>query len=313
MSVNSSLAFIFPGQGSQKLGMLSDYYQEYAIIRDTFNEANEVLGFNLWDIILNDENRLNQTIYTQPALLAASIAVFRLLELETAVQPTLMAGHSLGEYSALVAANAISFADGLRLVHARGQYMQEAVPSDQGAMSVFLGLDDKSVDEICQKAQEKGVVSAANFNSPGQVVVAGEYHAVIYALELAKEKGAKRAQLLPVSVPSHCLLMKPAADKLIVNLNQINIQKPQTSIIHNVDLETHDNADDIREALIKQLYKPVRWTETIQLMSDEKINTFVEIGSGRVLTGLNKRIVKTNTYLYTDNLASFHQVLESLA
>ncbi|TNF66361.1 MAG: [acyl-carrier-protein] S-malonyltransferase [Gammaproteobacteria bacterium] len=312
MSANSKIAYVFPGQGSQKKAMLSDYYQEFSLVRDTFNEASEALGFDLWNIILNDENRLSQTAYTQPALLAGSIAIYRLLLAKSELKPTLMAGHSLGEYSALVAAGSLDFSDALKLVHLRGQLMQEAVPSDVGAMSAILGLDDQTVIEVCQKASNEGIVTAANFNSPGQVVIAGERNAVINASELAKQSGAKRAQILPVSVPSHCMLMKPAAEKLAEALEKIQLEIPKIPVIHNVDVEIHNHADEIRQALVHQLYSPVKWSKTIQLMAAEGIDVFIELGSGKVLTGLNKRIVKDKHYLASDSVGGFNQVLECL-
>ncbi|MCF6807091.1 ACP S-malonyltransferase [Thiotrichales bacterium 19S9-12] len=313
MSVSSKLAFIFPGQGSQKLGMLNDFYQKYTVVKETLKEANEILGFDLWEIMQNDENKLSQTAFTQPALLASSIAIYRVLIEKSQRYPILMAGHSLGEYSALVAAGSLSFSDGLKLVHLRGQLMQEAVASDVGSMSAILGLDDESVMSACQKAQDKGIVSAANFNSPGQVVIAGEKEAVMYASEIAKELGAKRAQILPVSVPSHCLLMKPAASKLLDVLNNIEINKPKISVLHNVDVETHAHPDEIRHALVKQLYSPVQWSKTITTIAQDGVRVFVEVGSGKVLTGLNKRIVKDVVTMTTDPLEHFDQVLKTLA
>lgn len=306
----SKVAFVFPGQGSQKMGMLDDYYQNYSIVKDTFLQANDILGFDLWHIITKDEQKLSQTAYTQPALLAASIAIYRLLSEH--ITPYVMAGHSLGEYSALVAAGSLSFKDALKLVHLRGQLMQEATPNDTGAMSAILGLDDQTVIAICDQAKAKGIVSAVNFNSPGQVVIAGEKEAVIYASELAKEQGAKRAQLLPVSVPSHCALMKPAAEKLKETLADISIYPPKITVIHNVDVTSHLNEDAIRQALVRQLYSPVRWSQTIKKMSDEGVDLFIEVGSGKVLTGLNKRIVKDKTYLATDMISAFQGVIDLL-
>ncbi|MCF6765360.1 ACP S-malonyltransferase [Thiotrichales bacterium 19S3-7] len=312
MSANSKIAYVFPGQGSQKKAMLNDFYHNFNLVKETFAQANEALGFDLWEIISNDENRLSQTAYTQPALLAGSIAIYRLLSDKRDLQPMLMAGHSLGEYSALVAAGSLTFSDALKLVHLRGKLMQESVPSDVGAMSAIIGLDDQAVIDVCQSVHNEGIVSAANFNSPGQVVIAGERNAVLAASELAKQKGAKRAQILPVSVPSHCQLMKPAAEKLAQALEQVNIKTPEVAVIHNVDVQMHHHPDEIRQALVRQLYSPVKWSETVTLMADEGIEAFIEVGSGKVLSGLNKRIVKEKHYLATDTIEQFNHVLECL-
>ncbi len=284
-------AFIFPGQGSQKLGMLSDFYQEYAQVADIFTEASDVLGYDLWQTIQNDEQKLGQTEYTQPALLASSIAIWRVYQSLGHDQPAYLAGHSLGEYSALVAAGALSFADGLRLVAKRGQLMQSAVPQGQGAMAVVLNLTNEQVQQCCQQVTS-GLVSAVNFNAPGQVVIAGETMAVDAALPIAKEMGAKRAMRLPVSVPSHCALMAPAAERLQQALAQVIISQPTLPVIHNVDVEMHEQPEDIMRALVAQLTGPVRWVETIEKLSSLDVDQFVECGPGAVLTGLGKRIIK---------------------
>ena len=287
-------AIVLPGQGSQKLGMLSDYYEQFNLVRKTFDESSKELGFDLWDIIQNKEDVLSQTEYTQPALLASSIAIYRLLLSKGLSLPTVLAGHSLGEYSALVCANSLTFGDALRLVRARGKYMQEAVPKGVGGMSAIIGLTDEQVRQLCLEASVETEVSPANYNSPGQVVISGEIEAVRRANILAKDYGARKAQNLPVSVPSHCALMKPAAERLRKLLENITVSTPTIKVIHNVDVLTHEHGDDIKEALVKQLYQSVRWSETIIKMSHEMdVGRVIECGPGKVLSGLNKRIEKS--------------------
>lgn len=289
--MKTEIAFIFPGQGSQRLGMLQSAYQASKIVRDTFAEANEVLKADLWQICQRDEVKLNQTQYTQPVLLAASVALWRAWQVSHGDKmPSFMAGHSLGEYSALVCAGAIQFVDAVGLVAKRGELMSEAVPSGMGAMAAIIGLDDASVITACEKAANHRVVSAVNFNSPGQVVIAGEKAAVEDTGQLLKEMGAKRVKMLPVSVPSHCALMQPAAEKLAEVLSQINIASPKIPVVHNVDVAMHKAPEMIREALIRQLYSPVRWMETIEFLIKQGVTTLIECGPGKVLTGLNKRI-----------------------
>ncbi|MGA2655236.1 MAG: ACP S-malonyltransferase [Gammaproteobacteria bacterium] len=284
----NKIAFIFPGQGSQSLGMLAKF-ADHAELKNTFAQASEVLGLDLWDLTQNGpEAKLNETEFTQPAILTASIALWRIWQNEKGEAPSVLAGHSLGEYSALVAAQSLDFQDAVSLVSKRGQFMQAAVPEGVGAMAAVLGLSDEEVKAICVNASEHEIVSAVNFNSPGQVVIAGHKYAVNRALDLIKQAG-KRAILLPVSVPSHCLLMKPAADKLEQALQNIIIKSPQIPVFNNTDVKCETNADAIKSALIKQLYMPVRWVETIQAMS-ATCSIFVECGPGKVLTGLNKRI-----------------------
>ncbi len=292
----TKLAIVFPGQGSQRLGMLKDYYEQFDLVKHTFQEANETLGFDLWQIIQTDEQKLNQTEYTQPALLTSSVAIWRVLQTLNLKQPEALAGHSLGEYSALTCANAISFSDALLLVKKRGELMQSAVTNKACAMSAILGLSNEVVIECCNAASQYGVVEPANFNSIGQVVISGEKLAVEKANEIAKEKGAKRAQILPVSVPSHSPLMKPAAEIFAKELDKINIQVPSISVIHNVDIQTHTTESAIKEVLIKQLYSPVLWTQTIEKLAQESFDTVIECGANKVLTGLNKRIVKSLQY-----------------
>lgn len=304
------IAFVFPGQGSQKIGMLHELAAKFPIVKTTFSEAADVLGFNLWDITQQDEVKLNQTEYTQPAILAASIAVWRIWQERTSVRPYLVAGHSLGEYTALVAAESVNFADALRLVHLRGKLMQTAVPKDQGAMAAILGLDDQGVIEACKQAAQEEVVSAVNFNAPGQVVIAGKRNAVTRAIETAKALGAKKGLLLPVSVPSHCELMRPAAESLASALEQIAIHSPKIGVVQNVDANIHQSPEVIRAALVKQLCSPVQWVKSIQKLYSESCSSFIECGPGKVLTGLNKRIISEGQFVSMDDLAGLEQALQ---
>lgn len=291
-----SLGFIFPGQGSQSVGMLADLAESYAEVKTTCQEASDVLGYDLWQVIQEGPaEKLNSTEVTQPAMLTAGVSVWRIWQAQGGAQPTMMAGHSLGEYSALVCAGSLTFADAIGLVAERGRLMQQAVPEGTGAMAALLGLDDAAVAAVCEAAAQGDVVEPVNFNSPGQVVVAGEKDAVERATVIAKEKGAKRAVILPVSVPSHCSLMKPAADALAKRLADIDVQAPSIPVLNNVDVASPSDPDDIRAALSRQLYQPVRWVETITKMSEQGIGKVVEAGPGKVLAGLNKRIVKSMT------------------
>ena len=288
-----SLAFVFPGQGSQSVGMLSALAENNTVVQDTFAEASSVLGYDLWQLTqAGPEERLNSTDVTQPAMLAAGVACWRVWQAKKGSQPRVMAGHSLGEYTALVCAGAFAYADAVGLVAERGRLMQAAVPAGTGAMAAILGLDDDIVRNVCSEASQGDVVEAVNFNSPGQVVIAGAAAAVERATVLAKEKGAKRALILPVSVPSHCALMKPAADQLALRLGEITFQTPAIPVINNVDVAIVNDAAAIRDALARQLYQPVRWVETVSRMADEGVNMLIECGPGKVLVGLNKRIVK---------------------
>ncbi|HKS14192.1 MAG TPA: ACP S-malonyltransferase [Pseudomonas sp.] len=288
--MSASLAFVFPGQGSQSLGMLAELGDQYPLVIETFKEASEALGYDLWALIQNGpEEQLNQTDKTQPAILTASIALWRLWQSQGGAQPAFVSGHSLGEYSALVAAGSLTLKDAVRLVERRGQLMQEAVPAGQGAMAAILGLEDADVVAICADAAQGEVVSAVNFNSPGQVVIAGAKAAVERAMEACKAKGAKRALPLPVSVPSHCELMRPAAERFADSVNAIDWQAPQIPVVQNVSAAVAIDLDTLKRDLLEQLYKPVRWVECVQTLAAQGAVQLVECGPGKVLAGLNKR------------------------
>ena len=284
-------ALVFPGQGSQSVGMLTAY-GDAAPIRETLAEASDALGQDLAAMIVaGPADLLNQTVNTQPAMLAAGVAVYRLWQSQGGPVPAMMAGHSLGEYSALVCAGALGFADAVRLVRLRAEAMQSAVPEGVGAMAAVLGLEDDAVRAVCAEAAEGEVLEAVNFNSPGQVVIAGNKAAVDRGCALAKAKGAKRALPLPVSVPSHCALMRPAAEKLRAALAAIEVKSPLVTVLHNADVASHVDPDAIRDALARQLYSPVRWVETVRAFAAQDIGMVAECGPGKVLAGLNKRIV----------------------
>ncbi|HFC4458436.1 TPA: ACP S-malonyltransferase [Neisseria gonorrhoeae] len=287
-----SFAFFFPGQGSQSLGMMNGF-AEHAIVKNTFDEASAILGQDLWAMINgSDAEIIGQTVNTQPIMLAAGVAVYRAYLEVGGKTPAAVAGHSLGEYTALVAAEALDFADAVKLVRLRAELMQSAVPQGVGAMAAILGLEDEQVKQICAEAAQGEVVEAVNFNSPGQVVIAGNAAAVGRTMAAAKEAGAKRALPLPVSVPSHCSLMKPAADKLAETLKTVEIKQPQIRVIHNADVAAYDDAGKIKDALVRQLYSPVRWTETVNALVSDGIAESAECGPGKVLAGLAKRINK---------------------
>lgn len=293
-----SLAFVFPGQGSQSVGMLKELASQFPQVEQVFAEASAVLGYDLWQLVSSGTAEdLNQTDRTQPAMLAAGIAVLRCWQSQTDIKPDYFAGHSLGEYTALVASGALAFKDAIKLVAQRGQFMQQAVPAGEGAMAAILGLADDDVIALCEEASAAGVVEAVNFNSPGQVVIAGAAEAINQAIILAKDKGAKRALLLPVSVPSHCALMKPAAENLSLALTNIDVQSPQTPVIHNTSVTATTDADEIKRLLTDQLHNPVRWVETVQWFAQQGVTTVVECGPGKVLAGLSKRIDKSLTAL----------------
>lgn len=306
----SDFAMVFPGQGSQTVGMLSDLAQQYPIVTETFAQASEVLGYSLWDLVQNGpEEELNKTWKTQPALLAASVAIWRVWQEKQGKMPQMMAGHSLGEYSALVCAGVIDFTAAIKLVELRGQLMQEAVPVGTGAMYAIIGLDNDAIAKACEEAAQGQVVSPVNYNSPGQVVIAGNKEAVERAGALCKEAGAKRALPLAVSVPSHCALMAPAAEKLAVALQNIEFKQPEIQVINNVDVKAQTDANAIRDALVRQLYNPVRWTETVELMAEKGITQLLEMGPGKVLTGLTKRISKEMNAVAVNDLASLDVAL----
>lgn len=292
MTQSKGIAFVFPGQGSQSLAMMQDF-ADNDLVRDVYQQASTRLGFDLWELTQQGpQDKLNQTQYTQPALLTASIALWQLWQQKSSVRPAWLAGHSLGEYSALVAAQAMDFADAVELVHARGVYMQEAVAQDQGAMAAIIGLDIESINTACRDAAQNDIVQAANLNSYEQTVIAGDKAAVERACAILKEMGAKRALMLPVSVPSHCALMKPAADRLQEKLAHVAIQTPKVPVLHNVDTQTKEHPEEIRAALIEQLYKPVQWCSTVERLNQHLINHVVECGPGKVLSGLIKRIAQ---------------------
>lgn len=285
------MAFVFPGQGSQSVGMMQGF-DALPVVRETFEEAGAVLGFDLWRMVSDGPlDALNQTVNTQPAMLTAGVAVYRAWRRVGGAVPEFMAGHSLGEYTALVASGALAFADALPLVRYRAQVMQDAVPQGAGGMAAILGLDDDAVRAACAEGAQGQVVEAVNFNSPGQVVIAGDKAAVERAMELAKDKGAKRALLLPVSVPSHCSLMKPAAEKLAVYLQSVALQAPAVPVLHNADVASHTAEADIKDALVRQLYQPVRWAESVRALAAAGVTHVAECGPGKVLAGLTKRIV----------------------
>ncbi|ASM95303.1 ACP S-malonyltransferase [Vibrio vulnificus] len=305
----SKFAIVFPGQGSQAVGMLADLGEQYEIVKQTFAQASEALGYDLWALVQNGPAEdLNQTFRTQPALLASSVAIWRVWQELGLAQPDNLAGHSLGEYSALVCAGVIDFQEAIKLVELRGQLMQEAVPAGTGAMYAIIGLDDEAIAKACEEAAQGDVVSPVNFNSPGQVVIAGSKDAVERAGALCKEAGAKRALPLPVSVPSHCALMKPAAEKLAVALESIEFKAPQLPVINNVDVVAETDPAKIKDALVRQLYSPVRWTESVELMSSQGVEKLLEMGPGKVLTGLTKRIVKSLEAVAVNDVASLDAV-----
>jgi len=289
---NSHTAFLFPGQGSQSLGMLAEMAQHSPLIQKTYAQASEQLGYDLWQLTQEGPDALlNQTERTQPALLAGGVAMFRVWQAKGGELPAFMAGHSLGEYTALVCAGVLDYADAVSLVALRGRLMQEAVAEGEGAMAAIVGLTDEQVMEVCTQAAENNILSPANFNAIGQIVLAGETIAVERAIHISKQMGAKIAKFIPVSVPSHCALMKPAAEKLALHLQSIQMHPPQLPVVNNVDVACYDEPDQIRSALVRQLYSPVRWVETMQWLAQQGVQRFVECGPGKVLAGLNKRIV----------------------
>ncbi len=304
--MSASLAFVFPGQGSQALGMLGELATHHALIGETFAEASAVLGYDLWALTQQGpQESLNQTDRTQPAILTASIALWRLWLAEGGARPAYVAGHSLGEYSALVAAGSLPFAEAVRLVARRGELMQQAVPAGQGGMAAILGLEDAQVLAACAEAAQGEVVSAVNFNAPGQVVIAGAAAAVERAIEACKALGAKRAVALPVSVPSHCELMRPAAERFAEDVRGCTWSQPQIPVVQNVNAGVNTDLDSLQQDLLAQLYSPVRWVESVQYLAAQGVTHLVECGPGKVLAGLNKRCVKGVETLALDTPDAF--------
>ncbi|MEW5904831.1 MAG: ACP S-malonyltransferase [Pseudomonadota bacterium] len=309
----TQFAFVFPGQGSQSRGMMNGYV-EFAAVRDTFAEASEVLKQDMWQLVAEGTDaELNATVNTQPIMLTAGVAVYRAWQSQRGPQPTIMAGHSLGEYTALVAAGALSFADALPLVRYRAQCMQEAVPEGKGGIAAILGLDDEVVRAVCAEGAQGEVLEAVNFNSPGQVVIAGDRSAVERGMELAKAKGAKRALMLPMSVPSHCSLLKGAAEKLRARLETLTINAPAIPVLHNADVAAYADAAKIKDALVRQLYSPVRWVETVQAFGKQGVTHNVECAPGKVLAGLNKRIDTNQQALAINDGEALKATLAALA
>ena len=308
-----TVAFVFPGQGSQSIGMLAELADAHRTVQSTFAEASDTLGYDLWQLVQDGpETELNKTTRTQPALLASSVATWRVWNEMRQARPIVMAGHSLGEYSALVCSAAITFTDAIRLVADRGAYMQDAVAEGTGSMAAVLGLDENQVEEVCRQAAQGQIVSSANFNSPEQIVIAGHREAVERAIELAKEAGAKRSIVLPVSVPSHCALMEKAADQFAARLNLVEFKQPGITILHNVDAASCQNVEAIKLALQQQLCQPVQWFRTIQEMVNKNVNTIIECGPGKVLSGLIKRIDRSLKVLPIYDPGSLEKALGEL-
>ncbi|MEQ6918288.1 ACP S-malonyltransferase [Halomonas aquatica] len=309
--MTQSLALIFPGQGSQQIGMLRELAERYSVVRTTFEEASDALGYDLWQVVQEGPaESLNATACTQPALLTASVAIWRVWQELEGPRPGAMAGHSLGEYSALVCAGALTFAEGVRLVKLRGEAMQAAVPVGEGAMAAILGLDDEAVEQACASAADGDVVAAVNYNAPGQVVIAGSKAAVDRAIVACQEAGAKRAMPLPVSVPSHCDLMRPAAERLDAAMDEVELRSPRYTVYQNVDAQAHADVSTLRTRLVEQLYQPVRWTSCIEAMTGKGAEVFIECGPGKVLTGLNKRIARGSRGLAVNDPDSLSAALE---
>lgn len=308
--MKNTLAIVFPGQGSQAVGMLSELYQQHDVVKHTFAEASAALGYDLWALVANGpEADLNETQRTQPALLTASVAVWRLWQQQGGATPAYFAGHSLGEYSALVCAGVLTLADAVKLVEKRGNYMQQAVPAGVGAMFAIIGLDDAAIVKACADAAQGEVVSPVNYNSPGQVVIAGHKAAVERAGELCKAAGAKRALPLPVSVPSHCALMRPAAEQLVTDLTALHFNNAVIPVVNNVDVAIAPDAAAVKDALVRQLYSPVQWTQTIEWLAAQGVTEVLEFGAGKVLSGLIKRIDKNLSCASVGDIASLQAAL----
>ena len=306
-------SIVFPGQGSQSLGMLADLNSNFSVVGEVFQEASDSISVDLWKIINEDQEALNLTENTQPIMLAVGYSTYKVLSQETHLSPVTMAGHSLGEYTALVASNSMSFFDAIQLVRKRGELMQAAVPSGTGSMAAILGLEDAVIVEICKKASIKGVVEAVNFNSPGQVVIAGEKNAVAHACELMKEAGAKRALVLPVSVPSHCSLMKDAAAKFKTFIEYVDFKTSNAKVIHNVDADYAGDTDAIKTKLVEQLYMPVLWTDSVIKMKNSGVERLIEVGPGKVLTGLTRRIDKSLSASAIIDVSSLKSTIEEIS
>lgn len=310
--MSQNLAFVFPGQGSQQVGMLAELAEQHSIITDTFAEASEVLGYDLWNLVQNGPAEdLNQTDKTQPALLTSGVALWRLWQQQGGAAPAVVAGHSLGEYTALVCAGAIEFKDGVNLVKLRGEFMQQAVPAGTGAMSAILGLADDLIAQACKDAEQGEIVSPVNYNCPGQVVIAGHKAAVERAMELCKEAGAKRAIPLPVSVPSHCELMKPAAEKMAAELANIEVKMPAIKVVQNTTAAAATTIEELKSNLLAQLYSPVLWTDSVQGMIEQGVENTVECGPGKVLSGLNKKIHRPLIVAAINDVAGLEKALSA--
>ncbi len=306
-------AIVFPGQGAQSVGMLSDLAATYPQVQQTFEEASDALGYDLWALTQNGpEAELNKTHITQPAMLTAGMAVWRVLDSQTELAPSALAGHSLGEYTALTAAEVWSLGDAVQLVALRGELMQHAVPEGAGKMAAVLGLSDEDVMAVCVEAAQGQVCEAVNFNAPGQVVIAGEAEAVDRAMALAESKGAKRVVPLAVSAPSHCSLMQPAAERLAEKLAEMTLSSPRFPVVHNVDVEVHPEVDALREALVQQLHKPVQWVKTIETFKAQGVEQLFEFGPGKVLTGLNRRIDRRFPIMAVMDPASVEAAVEAM-
>jgi [acyl-carrier-protein] S-malonyltransferase len=307
------LGFVFPGQGSHSVGMMNALAAEFPVVRQTFSEASQALGYDLWQVVeQGPEEKLNQTEVTQPAMLTADIATWRAWLESKGPLPQVMAGHSLGEYSALVCAEALDFSAAVKLVADRARFMQEAVPIGQGGIAAILGLDDDAVRKLCEQAAQGEILDAVNFNSPNQVVIAGAAAAVARAVEQSKAAGAKRAVVLPMSVPAHSRLMHPAAQRMAERIKTVNVRAPRVPVIHNVHLRAESDPEEIRNALVRQIESPVRWVELIQIMAADGVDRMVECGPGKVLAGLNKRIVKTFETLPVYDPATLRAALSTL-
>jgi [acyl-carrier-protein] S-malonyltransferase len=305
-------SIVFPGQGSQSIGMLLDLSSNFSIVSEIFQEASDALGVDLWKIAQEDQEALNLTENTQPIMLASGYATYKVLSNEVELSPVCMAGHSLGEYTALVASKSLNFFDAVKLVRRRAELMQSAVPKGSGSMAAVLGLDDEKVIEICSQSSSYGVVEAVNFNSPGQVVIAGEKEAVIQACDEMKEAGAKRALVLPVSVPSHCSLMTDAAEEFKTSVNTVNFQMGNERVIHNVDADYARDVEEIKSKLVEQLHKPVLWTSSVDKMKKTGVERLIEVGPGKVLAGLTRRIDKSLSGSAIIDVATLKSTIEEL-